>query len=604
MDIVTYALAKKMASSVASGITEVQTDGTNIRFKTAEGEWFTVRLNSVEDATVSGTGHLIIELTDGTTIDAGVLPVGTMDTALSATSENGVQNKVITAALNGKQNVLTAGTGVTIDNTDPANPEISANVDYTNLINKPTKLSDFTNDQDFIDNTVNNLTNYYLKTQTYTQTEVNDLISHLASLSVEIVETLPTEDISTTTIYLVNVPGTTNYAQWMYINNAWSNIGNTSVDLSNYYNKGQTDTLLDAKVDKVLGKGLSTNDFSNAYKDILDNYTVDSVLDSSSTNPIQNGTVTDALNTKQPKTLSTPIVVGGVSSTTVEGTLGNLNALVDTKLPMVTSLPASPSNGEAVLYIGTASGGLKTGGIYQYQVSEWVLISSVNEQKLVVMNISNSDVNVGEPFYTDKTNSMEVFKIIADAMFNDIDTSRVLKVYTGHATAYTTDDSGYPNVGVSTYIASSCWGANRHPYIRIRIFSDGGNEYIFRRSQDGTYALVEAPDVRTISNPFTVNTGKATNAYEIGVLKQGRVVQFKVYIESFKNIALETWNTLGTVADAIKPAMETPLLMSDGRVINATAFSRITSNGELQIWGTEALNTLSSRFSATYLSAE
>lgn len=375
MDIVTYALAKKMASSVASGITEVKTNGTNISFKTAEGEWFTVKLNSVEGATVSATGHLIINLTDGTTIDAGVLPVGPMDTALSATSENGVQNKVVTAALNGKQNVLTAGTGVTIDTTDPANPEISANVDYTKLINKPTKLSDFTDDQGFIDNTVNNLTNYYLKTETYTQTEVNDLISQLTSLSVEIVETLPTENISTTTIYLVNVSGTTNYAQWMYINSAWANIGNTSVDLSNYYTKGQADILLESKVDKVLGKGLSTNDFSNAYKDMLDNYTVDSVLDPSSTNPIQNKTVTDALNTKQPKTLSAPIVVGGVTSSTVESTLGNLNALVDTKLTMVTSLPVSPSNGDAVLYIGTATDGLKTGGIYQYQVSEWVLIS-------------------------------------------------------------------------------------------------------------------------------------------------------------------------------------------------------------------------------------
>ena len=375
MDIVTYALAKKMASSVASGITEVKTNGTNISFKTAEGEWFTVKLNSVEGATVSATGHLIINLTDGTTINAGVLPVGPMDTALSATSENGVQNKVVTAALNGKQNVLTAGTGVTIDTTDPANPEISANVDYTKLINKPTKLSDFTDDQGFIDNTVNNLTNYYLKTETYTQTEVNGLISQLTSLSVEIVETLPTENISTTTIYLVNVSGTTNYAQWMYINSAWANIGNTSVDLSNYYTKGQADTLLESKVDKVLGKGLSTNDFSNAYKDMLDNYTVDSVLDPSSTNPIQNKTVTDALNTKQPKTLSAPIVVGGVTSSTVEGTLGNLNALVDTKLTMVTSLPVSPSNGDAVLYIGTSSDGLKAGGIYQYQVSEWVLIS-------------------------------------------------------------------------------------------------------------------------------------------------------------------------------------------------------------------------------------
>lgn len=99
MDVVNYALTKKMVSSVASGIVEVQTDGTNIRFKTANGDWFSVRLNSVDGATISSNGHLIIELTDGTTLDAGALPVGTMDSSLSTTSENGVQNKVITNAL-------------------------------------------------------------------------------------------------------------------------------------------------------------------------------------------------------------------------------------------------------------------------------------------------------------------------------------------------------------------------------------------------------------------------------------------------------------------------------------------------------------------------
>ena len=99
MDVVNYALTKKMISSVASGIVEVQTDGTNIRFKTANGDWFSVRLNGVDGATISSNGHLIIELTDGTTLDAGALPVGTMDSSLSTTSENGVQNKVITNAL-------------------------------------------------------------------------------------------------------------------------------------------------------------------------------------------------------------------------------------------------------------------------------------------------------------------------------------------------------------------------------------------------------------------------------------------------------------------------------------------------------------------------
>ena len=467
MDVITYALAKKMVSSVASGITEVQTDGTNIRFKTAGGEWFTVRLNSVEDATVSGTGHLIIELTDGTTIDAGVLPVGTMDASLSATSENGVQNKVITAALGGKQNVLAAGTGVTIDNTDPANPKISANVDYTNLINKPTKLSDFTNDQGFIDNTVNNLTNYYLKTETYTQAEVNDLVSQLTSLSVEIVEELPTTDISTTTIYLVNVPDTTNYAQWMYINNAWANLGSTSVDLTNYYTKAQANTLLDSKVDKILGKGLSTNDFSDAYKDMLDNYTVDSVLDSTSTNPIQNGTVTDALNTKQPKTLSTPIVVGGVTSTTVEGTLGNLNALVDTKLPMVTSLPASPSNGEAVLYIGAASGGLKTGGIYQYQVSEWVLISYAES---FTFNSDDFDID---------TTTNEVSLLPSRRVYNgtkaDWDLLSVAEKTQYGATAFTDDENASGKTNTDWVEGSNCRARRRNGIVFVAISNNTTN---------------------------------------------------------------------------------------------------------------------------------
>ena len=38
------------------------------------------------------------------------------------------------------------------------------------------------------------------------------------------------------------------------------------VDLTNYYDKPQTETLLSNKVDKVTGKGLSTNDFTDTFK--------------------------------------------------------------------------------------------------------------------------------------------------------------------------------------------------------------------------------------------------------------------------------------------------------------------------------------------------
>ena len=69
--------------------------------------------------------------------------------------------------------------------------------------NKPTALSDFTNDTNFITNAVNDLTNYYTKSSTYTQSEVNALVSAIPKFSIEIVDSLLIEDPSTTTIYLL-----------------------------------------------------------------------------------------------------------------------------------------------------------------------------------------------------------------------------------------------------------------------------------------------------------------------------------------------------------------------------------------------------------------
>lgn len=119
---------------------------------------------------------------------------------------------------------------------------------------QPTKLSDLQNDTNFIDNTVNNLVNYYKKTETYTQAEVDALISAIVTLNILVVQTLPTQDISTTTIYLVpkQTPETQDiYDEYIYVNNAWEHIGTTQIDLSNYYTKTQVDTLLADKNDNV-----------------------------------------------------------------------------------------------------------------------------------------------------------------------------------------------------------------------------------------------------------------------------------------------------------------------------------------------------------------
>lgn len=46
--------------------------------------------------------------------------------------------------------------------------------------------------------------------------------------------------------------------------------GGGSADLSQYYKRSEVDTLLEGKVDKELGKSLTTNDFTDAYKDLVD----------------------------------------------------------------------------------------------------------------------------------------------------------------------------------------------------------------------------------------------------------------------------------------------------------------------------------------------
>lgn len=100
----------------------------------------------------------------------------------------------------------------------------------------PTKTSDLNNDSGFITNAVNDLTNYYKKTETYTQAEVNALVQNFQWF--EIVATLPTTNIKTNVIYMLWPTGSwaDKYEEYVYASNAWVKIWDTSVDLTNYFN--------------------------------------------------------------------------------------------------------------------------------------------------------------------------------------------------------------------------------------------------------------------------------------------------------------------------------------------------------------------------------
>lgn len=98
-------------------------------------------------------------------------------------------------------------------------------------------ISTLTNNSWFITKAVSDLTNYYTKTETYTKTEVNSLVQNFQWF--EIVATLPTTDIKTNVIYLKwpSGSGTDQYEEYVYSNNAWVKVWDTSVDLTNYFNK-------------------------------------------------------------------------------------------------------------------------------------------------------------------------------------------------------------------------------------------------------------------------------------------------------------------------------------------------------------------------------
>lgn len=70
--------------------------------------------------------------------------------------------------------------------------EINALLTKIDNMVQPTKTSDLNNDSAFITNEVNNLVNYYTKTETYTKTEIDNMFAALAS-SEEPAGTEPTE---------------------------------------------------------------------------------------------------------------------------------------------------------------------------------------------------------------------------------------------------------------------------------------------------------------------------------------------------------------------------------------------------------------------------
>ena len=102
-------------------------------------------------------------------------------------------------------------------------------------VSVPTQTSQLTNNSGFITKAVSDLENYYLKSETLTKAEINALVSAIPKFTISVVSSLPTSNISETTVYLVKSgTGGDLYTEYIYVNGAWEILGSQKVDLTGY----------------------------------------------------------------------------------------------------------------------------------------------------------------------------------------------------------------------------------------------------------------------------------------------------------------------------------------------------------------------------------
>lgn len=183
----------------------------------------------------------------------------TIDDEMSSSSENPVQNKVIASALNDKVDKIT-GKGLSTEDYTSAEKtklsEIAAGADVNTIESITLNGTVVTPDSNknvaltVITNAVNDLVNYYLKSETYSKTEVDTIVTAIKNSRFEIVAELPTTEIKTNVIYLVPKASVgTNNTKDEYINldgttTGWEKIGSTDVDLSGYVTTSALNTTL------------------------------------------------------------------------------------------------------------------------------------------------------------------------------------------------------------------------------------------------------------------------------------------------------------------------------------------------------------------------
>lgn len=159
----------------------------------------------------------------------------------------------------------------------------------------------------------------------YTRAQVDELVSALPTFKVEVVDVLPTEEISETTMYLVPTgEGSEDgslYTTYLYSNGEWKTLGTQSLKLDNYDTRDEVDakvaaaietaasnaeTLLATELSDVLrvGTGVTTEDFNTFKGEVYTKEEVDAIVENLPSSPVDESVLEDYVKKTGLKTIN------------------------------------------------------------------------------------------------------------------------------------------------------------------------------------------------------------------------------------------------------------------------------------------------------------
>ena len=171
-----------------------------------------------------------------------------------------------------------------------------------------------------------------------TEAALRSEITAIPKFAIEVVETLPEDNISTTTVYLVKDKESVGdlYTEYIYVNNAWENLGKQTVDLSSYSTTEQMNAAISAAIaDLKIGdyyKKTEVDNLLGAYvtSESLTNTLTDYVKSSALTSELTNYVKTSDFNAYKESVTQT--LTGYVTTTAFTEYKGTVTSALATKL--------------------------------------------------------------------------------------------------------------------------------------------------------------------------------------------------------------------------------------------------------------------------------